>query len=63
MPSYGLIACFSRVNKPNIGENKLDGYGSVKIRSWKMEKIGDLAFHKVAKTGDIGKKKSSARRY
>ena len=57
MPKYGLIACFSWVNKPNIGEYKFDRYGSAKIVRWKMEKkIEVLAFQKVAKTGDFGKK-------
>ena len=40
---------------------KFDGYGSAKIGSWK--KIGVLAIQKVAKTGNIGKKNSSGRRY
>ena len=53
MPKYGLIACFSQVNKPDIGELKFDGYGSAKIWSWKM---GILAFQNIATTGDIGKK-------
>ena len=35
---YELTACFSPVNKSNIGEHKFDGYGSEKIGSWKMEK-------------------------
>ena len=57
MPKYGLIACFSQVNKPDISEHKFDRYGLAKIGSWKMEKkMGRLAFQKVAKTGDIGKK-------
>ena len=56
MLKYGLIACFSRVNKPDIGERKFDGTGSAKIGSWKMgKKKGVLAFQKEAKTGDIGK--------
>ena len=37
MPKYGLIACFSRVIKPNIREHKFDGYDSAKIGNWKME--------------------------
>ena len=42
-----------------MGEHKLDGYGFAKIGSWKMEKkIGVLAIQKVAKTGNIGKKKT-----
>ena len=56
MPKYGLIACFRPVIKVDIGEHKFDGTGSAKIRSWKMEKIRVLAFQKVAKTGNIGKK-------
>ena len=37
---------------------------STKIGSWKMiKKSGVLEFQKVAKTGNIGKKKSSGRRY
>ena len=55
MPKYGLIACFSQVIKVNIGEHKFDGTGSAKIGKWK--KIRVLAIQKVAKTGNIGKKK------
>ena len=56
MLKYGLIACFSQVNKPDIGEHKFDGYGSTKLGVGKWKKIGVLTFQKVAKTGDIGKK-------
>ena len=38
MQKYELIACFSQVNKPDIGELKFDGYGSAKIGSWETEK-------------------------
>ena len=38
MPKYGLIACFSRVINPYIGEHKFVWYISAKIGSWKMEK-------------------------
>ena len=56
MQKYRLIACFSPVIKVNIGEHKFDGTS--------FEKIGVLAIQKVAKTGNIGKKKtSSGRRY
>ena len=57
MPKYGLIACFSPVIEVDIGEHKFDGTGSAKIGSWKMEKKSVLAIQKVAKTGNIGKKK------
>ena len=56
MPIYELITYFSRVNKPDIGERKFDGYGPTKIGSWKMKKISVLVFQEEAKTGDIGKK-------
>ena len=36
------------------------GTGSQKLASWKMEKIGVLAIQNVAKTGNIGKKKTMA---
>ena len=52
MPKYGLIACFSPVIKVewvNISSQKLE------VGEWK--KIGDLAIQKVAKTGNIEKKK------
>ena len=55
MLKYGLIACFSPVIKVDIGEHKFDSTGSAKIGSWK--KNGDLAIQKIAKTGNIGKKK------
>ena len=57
MLKYGLIACFNPVIKVDIGEHNFDGPGSAKIGSWKMEKIRVLAIQKVAKTGNIGKKK------
>ena len=47
--------CFSPVIKVDIGEHKFDGTRSAKIGSWK--KIGVLAIQKVAKTGNIGKKR------
>ena len=34
MPKYGLIAGFSRVNKPDIGEHKFDGTGFGK--NWEL---------------------------
>ena len=42
-----------------MGEHKFDEYtGSAKIGSWKMEKNRGLAIQKVAKTGNIGEKKT-----
>ena len=38
MLKYGLIACFSQVNKPDIGEHKFDGYGSAKLEVGKWKK-------------------------
>ena len=38
MPKYGLIACFSRVIKGDIGEHKFRQNDLEKISSWKMEK-------------------------
>ena len=63
MPTYGLIACSSPITFTDIGGYKFDEYASAKNRSWKMEKIKALAIQKVAKTGNIGKKKSSGKRY
>ena len=60
MLKYGLIACFSRVINPEIGDYKFNWYGWAKIGSWKMEKNWVLAFQKVAKTGNIGKKSQVA---
>ena len=58
MPKYGLIACFSPVIKVEWVNVSSTGTGLAKIGSWKMEKkIGVLAIQKVAKTGNIGKKK------
>ena len=59
MPKYGLIACFSPVIKVDIGEHKFNSTVSSKIVSWKMEKRFKIfAIQKVAKTGNIGKKKT-----
>ena len=58
MLKYGLIACFGPVIKVDIGEHKFKSTGSSKIVSWKMEKIFRIfVIHKVANTGNIGKKK------
>ena len=57
MLKYGLIACFSRFIKArHIGEHKFDGTRNRKLGVGKWKKIGVLAFQKVAKTGNIGKK-------
>ena len=56
MPKYGLIVCFSPVNKVDIGEHKFDNTGLEKFGSGKWKKKV-LAIQKVAKTGNIGKKK------
>ena len=56
MLKYGLIACFSRVNKLDISEHKFDGTVPQKLGVGKWKKIGVLAFQKGAKSGDIGKK-------
>ena len=50
MPKYGLIACFSPVIKVEWVNISSTGTGSAKIWSWKTTQ-------KVAKTGNIGKKK------
>ena len=63
MPKHGLIACFSPVGKVDIGEHKFDDTGSEKFGSGKWKKIGILAIQKVAKTGNIGKKKNSGRQH
>ena len=57
MPKYGLIACFSPVITVEWVNISSTGTGSAKIGSWKWKKIGVLAIQKVAKTGNIGKKK------
>ena len=57
MPKYGLIACFSPVIKVNIGEH-VRRVPVAKIGIGKWKKIGVLAIQKVAKTGNIGKKKT-----
>ena len=63
MPKYGLIACFSPVIKVEWVNISSTGTGSAKIGSWKIEKkIGVLAIQKVAKTGNIGKKKNPSGR-
>ena len=43
-----------------MGEHKFDGYQFAKIGSWKMEKNRGLAIQKVAKTGNIEKKKKNS---
>ena len=63
MLKYGLIACFSQVIKCKICERKFGQYGSAKIEVGKWKKIVVLAFQKVAKTDNIGGKKSSGRQY
>ena len=60
MPKYGLIACLSQVINPDIGEHKLDGTVGQKLGVGKWKKMGVLAFQKVAKTGNIGKKSPEA---
>ena len=54
-PNNAEIWADSPVIKVDIGEHKFDGTRSAKIGSWK--KIGVLAIQKVAKTGNIGKKR------
>ena len=63
MPKYGLIACFSPVIKVKLVNRSSTGTGSQKLGVGKWDKIGVLAIQKVAKTGNIGKKKSSGRQY
>ena len=48
MPKYGLIACFSPVIK---------GEWLPVRKNWELENGKKLAIQKVAKTGNIGKKK------
>ena len=62
MPKYGLIACFRQVIKCDIGERNFDSTVRQKLGVGKWKKIVVLAFQKVAKTGNIGKK-SSGRQY
>ena len=56
MPKYGLIVCFSQVIKGDIGEHKFDSTVRQKLGVGNWKKIGVLAFQKVAKTCNIGKK-------
>ena len=57
MPKYGLIACFSPVIKVEQVNISSTGIGLQKMGVGKWKKIGVLAIQKVAKTGNIGKKK------
>ena len=57
MPKYGLIVCFSPVIKVEWVNISSTGTGSQKLGVGKWKKIGVLAIQKVAKTGNIGKKK------
>ena len=56
MPKYGLIVCFSPVIK--VEWVNISSTGSQKLGVGKWKKIGVLAFQKVAKTGNIGRKKT-----
>ena len=59
MPKYGLIVGFSPVIKVEWVNISSTGTGSTKIGNWKMEKkIRVLGIQKVAKTGNIRKKKT-----
>ena len=54
----------AKLSKPNIGEHKFDGTVRQKLGVGKWEGKKDiLMFQKVAKTGNIGEKKSSGRLY
>ena len=57
MPKYGLTACFSPVIKFEWVNVSSMGTGAQKLGVGKWKKIGVLAIQKVAKTGNIGKKK------
>ena len=67
MPKYGLITCFSPVMKAQLLVT-LTNISSMepKAKNRDLEngkKAVFWAIQKVAKTGNIGKKKSSGRRY